>query len=100
MCFNGQDNVLVSSLGNPLICDFGLSRLIAVSQIMGGDGVQVQSSTVRGSARWMSPELLLPKGDRVIFSEGSDIWAFGMTVYVSIFQFFFERNPITHNFQI
>ncbi|KAL5504532.1 hypothetical protein ACEPAH_7193 [Sanghuangporus vaninii] len=76
-----SDNVLVSQIGEPLICDFGISRLIAASHTMAGHGVQAQSSTIRGSARWMSPELLLPSGEHAVHSKESDIWAFGMTVY-------------------
>ncbi|OCB90803.1 kinase-like protein [Sanghuangporus baumii] len=78
-----SDNVLVSQIGEPLICDFGISRLIAASHTMAGHGLQGQSSTIRGSARWMSPELLLPSGEHAVHSKESDIWAFGMTVYVT-----------------
>ncbi|KAL5512533.1 hypothetical protein ACEPAG_3186 [Sanghuangporus baumii] len=76
-----SDNVLVSQLGEPLICDFGISRLIAASRMMAEHGLQAQSSTIRGSARWMSPELLLPSGEHAVHSKETDIWAFGMTVY-------------------
>ena len=36
-----------------------------------------------GSARWMSPELLIPPADQDgLHTKESDVWAFGMTAYV------------------
>lgn len=79
-----KDNILVSEKGNPLLCDFGISRMIAITQTMGGGGAGVESTNLRGSARWMSPELLLPPDDESpLHTKNSDIWAFGMTAYVS-----------------
>ena len=38
---------------------------------------------VRGSVRWMAPELLVINPDaQAEHSMASDIWAFGMTIYV------------------
>ncbi|EJD08193.1 kinase-like protein, partial [Fomitiporia mediterranea MF3/22] len=75
-----SDNVLVSPGGDPLICDFGLSRLIVATHTM---NAVTQSGTQRGSTRCMSPEIIEPPDGHVTYSEQSDIWAFGMTIYMS-----------------
>lgn len=84
-----QDNVLVSSSGIPRICDFGISRMLAASQTIGA--TSTQTGGVRGSVRWMAPELILPSESPVIHSTQTDIWAFGMTVYVSFFRVYFAE---------
>ena len=76
-----QDNVLMSNEGQPLICDFGLARVVPES-------VSLSNSTnnMRGSIRWMAAEFFAYDG-RVRVSEHSkttDVWSFGATVYVSL----------------
>ncbi|KAI5122316.1 hypothetical protein M0805_002483 [Coniferiporia weirii] len=90
------DNVLVSSSGEPVLLDFGLSRFIA-SKTIGN------TKNLKGSLAWMAVELL--QGPEVFESEtqitdgeksdcGSDtsedvrlqttetdVWAFGMTCF-------------------
>ncbi|THH07806.1 hypothetical protein EW145_g3134 [Phellinidium pouzarii] len=73
------DNVLVSSSGVPRICDFGISGMLAASQTIGA--TSTQTNGVRGSVRWMAPELILPSESPIFHSMQTDIWAFGMTVY-------------------
>ncbi|KAH8116148.1 kinase-like protein, partial [Phellopilus nigrolimitatus] len=74
------DNVLMSSLQEPLICDFGISRMLASSQTI--HGCTTLGGGVKGSARWMAIELLFsPDGSDPKHSKKSDIWAYGMTVY-------------------
>ncbi|XP_072044073.1 uncharacterized protein [Amphiura filiformis] len=51
------------------ICDFGIARATEAS-------ITVKTSHLKGSARWMAPEMLASKA----FSKPSDIYAFGMVV--------------------
>ena len=72
----------MSAGGKPKITDFGISRIVVNS-------VTIASSTaVKGSARWMAPELLrFGSGDSAsehqAHTKATDVWAFGMVVYVS-----------------
>ncbi|KAL5522769.1 hypothetical protein ACEPAG_8787 [Sanghuangporus baumii] len=70
------DNVLVGHSGEPLICDFGISRILSHSLSNGG----TSSASLKGSARWMAPELFNVEIDTHHTKE-TDMWAFGMTVY-------------------
>ncbi|KAL5496070.1 hypothetical protein ACEPAH_3163 [Sanghuangporus vaninii] len=71
------DNVLINDFGEPLLCDFGMSRMLEkpesypISNTTTTDGV-------RGTIRYMSKELFK---ENASLTESSDIWAFGMTVY-------------------
>lgn len=64
-------NVLVSTGGDALLCDFGLSRpsASATATLLRG----------AGSVRWMSPELFREGGGTKTMQ--SDVWAFGMFIY-------------------
>ncbi|KAI5122336.1 hypothetical protein M0805_002503 [Coniferiporia weirii] len=72
------ENILVDQFGTPLICDFGISRMLSATQSLGNS-----ATGIKGSIRWMAPELLSfsvgepPK----THTKSSDVWAFGMTVY-------------------
>ena len=74
-----QDNVLMSYEGQPLICDFGLARIVP-------ETVSLSNTTnMRGSTRWMAPEFFATD-DSMRVSEHSrmtDVWSFGATLYVS-----------------
>ncbi|KZV95678.1 kinase-like protein, partial [Exidia glandulosa HHB12029] len=61
-------NVLISDDGVARLCDFGLSRLLVEHS------QSITHTGVRGSSRWMAPELFLD-GER--HSSYSDIWAMG-----------------------
>ena len=54
----------------------------------------------RGSTRWMAPELL-DMDDPQLHSKESDVWAFGMTLYVShhytVYQHDHEAEPNVAN---
>ena len=53
-------------------------------------GTTVGGGGIRGTIRWMAPELLTydPEMKSNLHTKASDVWAFGMTVYVSIFSSF------------
>ena len=68
--------MLVSRFGEPIICDFGISRIISASQSFG----ETSGHRVKGSVRWMARELLADP--QSVHSKESDVWAFGMTIYV------------------
>ena len=74
-----QDNVLVDDDGGPLLCDFGISRILEKTATYPISHTTVTGG-LRGTVRYMSKELLSENGSH---TESSDIWAFGMTVYVS-----------------
>ena len=61
-------NVLISDDGTALLCDFGLSRLLW------GSSQSIALTGVKGTSRWMAPELILNEGDHTY---ASDIWASG-----------------------
>lgn len=69
-----QHNILISEERNPLLCDFGISRLTTTTT----------STTTRGSTPWMAKELFLGSPDNLSLKhdERSDIWALGMVIYV------------------
>ena len=75
-----QPNICISNTGEPLITDFGLSHVIktasntsfSVSMTNGGGG---------GTVRWMAPELINGDNEPTV---QSDVWAFGMVVYVCV----------------
>jgi len=66
-------NIVINALGEPLIADFGVSRI--VEDITGVPFSQ--SNGVSDSYRWFSPELCVGQG---VLSIHSDIYAFAMTM--------------------
>lgn len=75
------DNVLISNTGLPLICDFGISRILAATH-----SLDTTSGQLRGSSRWMAIELLSIGDSSPVHTFESDVWAFGMTVHVRMFE--------------
>ncbi|KAL5504805.1 hypothetical protein ACEPAH_7468 [Sanghuangporus vaninii] len=73
------DNVVISDAGEPLLCDFGVSRMLGASR-----SYNFSSSLtggLRGTIRFMSKELLqTTESAPAKYSKASDVWAFGMTV--------------------
>ena len=68
-----QANVLISTTGEPLLCDFGLAVIVE-------ELTQLPISTAmegQGNPRWMAPELLV--GEAIV-STASDVYAFGMLI--------------------
>lgn len=65
--------------GQALLTDFGVSRMDALS-------AGFTTHTVKGSTRWQAKEffdILEDDAPAPIHTVNTDIWAFGMTVYVS-----------------
>ena len=67
----------MSDEGRPLICDFGLARIVP------GSASLSNTTTVRGSVRWMAPEFFRDIDPVTEHSEETDVWGFGATIYVS-----------------
>ena len=75
-----KDNVLVSPDGKPMLSDFGVSRLIVESVTVAG------TTSLKGNTRWMAVELIDtrdPLQNHQFHTKETDVWAFGMVVYVS-----------------
>ena len=75
-----QGNVLVSDTATPLISDFGMSRVINLSQshIMGANTTLAPGGTIR----WMAIEFFVEGQHERKHTTQTDVWAFGMTAYV------------------
>lgn len=82
--------MLVNNNGKPVLTDFGISRVLGESGTLGG------TTSLKGSTRWMAAELmnLSPSTTGPINGDGNnnqlhtketDIWAFGMVIYVCSF---------------
>ncbi|EJC98173.1 kinase-like protein [Fomitiporia mediterranea MF3/22] len=73
-----SDNVLVSDSGDARICDFGYTRMIDASKSL------VNLSTgIKGTPQYLAYELLADPSKYTKHSKESDVWAFGITVFVS-----------------
>ncbi|KAG8690841.1 hypothetical protein FRC09_011841, partial [Ceratobasidium sp. 395] len=62
-------NVLISSDGRVMICDFGVSALLATPHS--------KRSTFVGTPQWMAPEVILGQ----TYDTKADIWGLGITLY-------------------
>ena len=72
---------MINDDGSALICDFGSARIEVASH-----SISSPTLTLKGTCNYWAPELLSlsPDGDvPPCHSIESDMWAFGMTVYVS-----------------
>ena len=65
-----------------MIADFGVSRLLVESMTLAG------TNSLKGSIRWMAVELVDSQDSasaaHQFHTKASDVWAFGMVLYVSI----------------
>ncbi|KIK95129.1 hypothetical protein PAXRUDRAFT_33151 [Paxillus rubicundulus Ve08.2h10] len=66
-------NIVIDGAGNPLLADFGFSRI--VEDITGV--AFTQSAGISNSQRWLAPELCFDKGK---LTTAADVYAFGMTI--------------------
>lgn len=64
----------MTSSGVPRLTGFNLSRILAYSK-----------PDDAGTTRWMAPELLRGDEDEAQKTKESDMWAFGMIIYVRNF---------------
>ncbi|KAG9096416.1 hypothetical protein FRC06_008692 [Ceratobasidium sp. 370] len=62
-------NVLISSDGRVMLCDFGVSALLATPHS--------KRSTFVGTPQWMAPEVILGQ----TYDTRADIWGLGITLY-------------------
>ncbi|KAL5501769.1 hypothetical protein ACEPAH_9029 [Sanghuangporus vaninii] len=78
-----SDNVLIGKHFQPLICDFGISRMLDPTQ--SGYVSTTCTDSPRGTIRWMAPELLASEEDvEANHSKETDVWAYGMVLYEMI----------------
>lgn len=78
--YGKQKNILVDGNQRARVCDFGLSR---VQKSTSGARSGYTTSTLAGSVRWMSPELVKHDQDgssTAGFTRESDVWAFGCLI--------------------
>ncbi|KZT34262.1 kinase-like protein [Sistotremastrum suecicum HHB10207 ss-3] len=75
-------NVLITESGSAVLADFGVSTFLENNRdLQLNSGASFTSSgTIRGSLRWMAPELVL--GTSRTPSKGSDMWSVGCTLMV------------------
>ena len=70
--------------GQPLICDFGISRKLDYTLVsLKTTPASGSSEPTRGTLVIMAPELLDPNRPQTRYTYETDVWAFGMTIYVS-----------------
>ena len=76
-------NILVDSRGSARLADFGLAIIVDESTV----GSTTGGRELRGTTRWMAPEMLLPEEygffkdrQRRLPSTSTDIYALGMTI--------------------
>ena len=73
-----QGNILVDEIGQALLADFGINRIISHHTMSGPE--RTMSSKPEGR-RYMPPELLNLKHDRCNYSEAGDIYSLAMAAF-------------------
>lgn len=74
-----KENVIIRPDGTAMIGDFGCSRMESATQSIAV--AHSHSETKIGTECYWAPEVANLNG--VLHSKASDVWSFGMTVYVS-----------------
>jgi serine/threonine protein kinase len=72
------DNILLLPDGSAVLCDFGLANLM--TKAPGG----IKSTDELYSPTYRPPEMYTTSGPWTL-QAGSDLWAFGMTLYITLF---------------
>jgi serine/threonine protein kinase len=72
-----QGNILVTQDRRALLCDFGLAKAISEGGVPSG---MTTTKTIRGSLRYISPELLSDDEFNEVFAFKTDIWAWACVV--------------------
>ncbi|KAL5482460.1 hypothetical protein ACEPAI_9054 [Sanghuangporus weigelae] len=84
--FSFQENILIGKNYQPLICDFGISRMLDPTQ--SGFISAIQTDYLRGTTQWMAPELFYSdegaEATEAKHSKETDVWAYGMVLYEMI----------------
>ncbi|KLO14114.1 hypothetical protein SCHPADRAFT_939791 [Schizopora paradoxa] len=82
-----SDNIFISDSGEPLLADFGISRIVTQTS-------STSQSSAKGSIRWMAIEFWLSdlneEEGKVVHTKHTDIWAFGMVELLTHRVPFFE----------
>lgn len=68
-------NILISDSHDVYLCDFGFASMLAEEE----GSLSRQSSSAKGTWRWMAPELFTVDDAR--HTKESDVWAFGCVVF-------------------
>ena len=76
-----KDNILIMPTKRAVVSDFGCSQMVVDISLSLGD----VTTTTKGTPAFWSPELWNMRGS-VRQSKASDVWAFGMTIYVRFLQ--------------
>lgn len=73
--------MLISSAGQPQICSFDASRITSQSEFV---HTSPSRQGPQGSLRWMAPDFFQLDNNVTVTesSKKTDVWAFGMTIYV------------------
>ncbi|CZT46303.1 probable MAPKK kinase [Rhynchosporium secalis] len=69
-------NILVDNKGGIKISDFGISKKIEASNILGGAGSNKNRPSLQGSVFWMAPEVV----KQTSYTRKADIWSLGCLV--------------------
>ncbi|KAL2068150.1 hypothetical protein VTL71DRAFT_16248 [Oculimacula yallundae] len=69
-------NILVDNKGGIKISDFGISKKIEATNILGGAGSNKNRPSLQGSVFWMAPEVV----KQTSYTRKADIWSLGCLV--------------------
>ena len=84
-----QENIVIGPNGQAMICDFGCAHVEMTSQ-----SIAAPSPSMKGTYNYWAPELLILGG--MTTSEQSDVWAFGMTIYVRKFNLMHAHSDLIY----